>query len=67
MISGLIDEATSRVMEQQGWSEQTMLVLALRFINDHELQDEWFASLLEAAMEENPDAMEEEKIDEDED
>lgn len=68
MISGLIDEATARVMEQQGWSEQTMLVLALRFISDRGLQDDWFSSLLDAAMEENPDIMdEEEEPDEDED
>lgn len=53
----MIDDATRQVMERQGWSEQTLLVLALRFINDRDIHDEWFAMLLEAAMEESPDVM----------
>lgn len=58
----MIDDAVRQVMERQGWSEGTVLVLALRFIEDQRLTDEWFASLLESALEESPDTMD---VDED--
>ncbi len=51
-----LTEGMRDVMEQQGWNEDTMLCLAVQFIKQHKLDDEFEAFLDDRADKENEEA-----------